>query len=60
MRTLLRRDPLHLGLSLMKEYEAKEMVELLRGLLQWDPQQRVTADEALNYPIFQGMKTMLQ
>ena len=60
LRTLLRRDPLHLGLSLMKEYEAKEMVELLRGLLQWDPQQRVTADEALNYPIFQGMKTMLQ
>jgi serine/threonine protein kinase len=55
LNTLERHDPLHLGLSLIKEYEAKELIQLLQGLLHWNPQKRVTASEALSYPIFQGM-----
>ena len=52
LQTLIRRDPLHMGLSLMKRDEVTKLVQLLRGLLTFDPHQRATALEALQFPIF--------
>jgi serine/threonine protein kinase len=43
----------------MKDYEAKELIQLLRGLLAWDPNDRVSASEALGYPIFDSMEKQM-
>jgi serine/threonine protein kinase len=59
LTALERRDPLHVGLSFMKDYEAKELIQLLRGLLAWDPNDRVSASEALGYPIFDSMEKQM-
>ena len=57
LQTLKRRDPLNIGLSLMKEYDAIDFIQLLRSLLRWDPTKRVTAAEALQLPVFEGMSS---
>ena len=57
--SLKRRDSLHVGLSLFHKNEAKRIIQLLRGLLVFDPQQRITASEALALPLFKHSKTYI-
>jgi hypothetical protein len=49
---LKQHDPLHIGVG--ETLQSRLLVRLIRGLLRWDPSNRLTAEEALQHAYFHG------
>lgn len=53
LETFHRKDLMDLFPSYYKKRELKQVVDLIESMLQWDPNERCTAEEALQHPFLQ-------